>query len=101
MRLQVEHDLQAMFQLAEHDVVLFQHRPFLQGQAAGLLQPVDGLQRVAGADLGQVAAVEQLQELDRELDVPDPAVAGLDVPLVAAFALACAVRSAASGPGCP
>ena len=28
---------------------------------------------------GQVAAVEQLQELDHELDVADAAVAGLDV----------------------
>ena len=27
----------------------------------------------------QIAAVEQLQELDRELDIADAAVAGLDV----------------------
>ena len=31
------------------------------------------------AQLGQVAAVEQLQELDREFDVADAAMAGLDV----------------------
>ena len=29
--------------------------------------------------LGQVAAVEELQELDGELDVADAAVAGLDL----------------------
>ena len=37
--------------------------------------------------LGQVAAVEQLQELDHELDVADAAAAGLHVALRAAFAV--------------
>ena len=52
-------------------------------QAADLFQLGHGLQRVAGAKLGQVAAVEQLQELDDELDVADAAVAGLHVAGVA------------------
>ena len=47
------------------------------------------------AHLGQVAAVEQLQELDGELDVADAAVAGLDVAVVGPFARACAARCAA------
>ena len=52
-----------------------------------LLQPGDGVERVAGADFGQRAAVEQLQELNDEFDVADAAVAGFDVAQVAAFAL--------------
>ena len=38
-------------------------------------------QRVGVADLGVLAAVEQLEELDDELDVADAAVAGLDLDL--------------------
>ena len=64
-------------------------------QAAARFQLRDRFQRVAGAQLGQVAAVEQLQELDHELDVADAAVAGFDVAHVGPFALACAARSAA------
>ena len=60
-------------------------RPFLVGQAAALFQLRDRLQRVAGAQRGQIAAVEQLQELNHELDVADAAVAGLDVVGVGSF----------------
>ena len=42
-----------------------------------------------------VAAVEELQELDHELDVANAAVAGLHVPQVAAFALGTAARCGA------
>ena len=84
--MQVEHDLQPVLELAQEAVVVFQLGPLLGRQAAGFLQPGDRVQRVAGADLGQGAAVEQLQELDHELDVADAAVAGLHVPQVAAFA---------------
>ena len=87
VRLQVEHDLQAMLDLAQEAVVVFEDRPFLVRQAAGLLELGDGVERVAGADLGQGAAVEELQELDHELDVADAAVAGLHVPQVGPFAL--------------
>ena len=79
VRLQVEHDLQPVLDLAQEAVVVLQDRALLVRQAAGLLEPRDGVERVAGADLGQGAAVEQLQELDDELDVADAAVAGLHV----------------------
>ena len=52
-----------------------------RGQAADLLEPRDGEQRVGVADLGVLAAVEQLEELDDELDVADAAAAGLDLDL--------------------
>ena len=47
------------------------------GQAAGDFQRFQRQQRVPLAHRGQVAAVEQLQELDGELDVADAAAAGL------------------------
>ena len=92
--LQVEEDLQAMLQLAEEAVVGFQDHPFLVAQAAGLFQLHDGFQGVAGADGGQIGAVEKLQELDHELDVADAAVAGLYVAHVAPFVV-CALFDAA------
>ena len=79
MRLQVEHDLQPVLDLPQEGVVLLEDRPFEAAQAAGPLQPGERLERVAGADLGQVAAVEQLEELDHELDVADAAAAGFHV----------------------
>ena len=86
VRLQIEHDLQPMLELAEEAVVVFEHRPLLVREAAGFLEAGDRVERVAGANFGQRAAVEQLQELDDELDVANAAVAGFDVAQVAAFA---------------
>ena len=95
VRLQIEHDLQAMLELAQHAVVVFEHGPLLGRQAAGLFQAGDGVERVAGADFGQRAAVEQLQELDHELDVADAAVAGLHVSQVGRLRSRRAARCAA------
>ena len=86
MRFQIEHDLQPMFELAEHVVVVFELGPLIGRERAGFFQAGDRVERVAGADFGQRAAVEQLQELDDELDVADAAVAGFDVADFAAFA---------------
>ncbi len=90
--LQVEHDLQAMFDLPQEGVVVLQKRSLLHGQAANVFQLRDGLQRVAGADLRQIAAVEQLQELDHEFDVANATVAGLDVAMILALPRGSAVR---------
>ena len=84
VRLQVEQQLQAVLGLAQEAVGVVEDAIFLVGQAADLLQGLQGQQRVALADLGQVAAVEQLQELDGELDVADAAVAGLDLGVAVA-----------------
>ena len=54
--------------------------------------------RVGAADLGILAAVQQLEELDDELDVANSAVAGLDLDLGGARPRPCAARSAASAP---
>ena len=80
MRLQIEHDLQPVFDPTEKGVVFLEDRPFRVRQTADLFEPSDGLERVSGAQLGQVAAVEELQELDDELDVADSAVSGFHVP---------------------
>ena len=51
-------------------------------QAADLLEPGDGRAACSAcAHLGILAAVQQLEELDDELDVADAAVAGLDLDL--------------------
>ena len=55
-------------------------------------------ERVGAADLGVLAAVEELEELDDELDVADAAVAGLDLDLGPARPRPSAARSAASAP---
>ena len=79
MSLQVEHDLQAMLDLAQETVILFQQRAFLVRQAAGVFQLCDCFQRVAGAQLRHITAVEQLQKLNHEFDVADAPLAGLHV----------------------
>ena len=53
--------------------------PFLAGQAADLFEPVEREQGVGVPDLGGLAPVEELEELDDELDVADASVAGLDL----------------------
>ena len=81
MRLAVEEDLQPVLDLAEKAVGVVHDVPFLGAQAADLLQPGDGLERGRVADLGILAAVQQLQELDDELDVANAASARLDLDL--------------------
>ncbi len=84
VRLQVEHELQAVLGLAQEAVGVVEDAIFLIGQAADVFEGVQGLEGVALAHVGQVAAVEQLQELDGELDVADAAVAGLDLVVAVA-----------------
>ena len=79
MRLEIEKKLEAVLGLAEEAVGLFQDVVLLVGEAADLGESVEGEEGVALADLGQVAAVEELEELDGELDVADAAVPGLDL----------------------
>ncbi len=79
MRLQIEHDLQPVLDLAEKRVVLFQDRPLQVRQAADAIELGKRFQRIAGTQLGQIAAVEQLEKLDDELDVADAAAAGFHV----------------------
>ena len=57
----------------DHDPTL------LGGQAADGFEPREGDGGVGVADLGVLATVEKLQELDDELDIADAAVAGLDL----------------------
>lgn len=86
MRLQVEHDLQAMLDPPQQLVILGKQHALLMGQAAGLLQSRDGLQRVAGPNRGRLAAMKQLEELNHVLDVTDPSASRLHVTRLAPFA---------------
>ena len=54
VRLQVEHDLQPVLELPQKAVVVFENRALLVREAARLLEPGDGVERVAGADFRQV-----------------------------------------------
>src|SRR5690242_537865 len=79
MRLQIEEQLQAMLDLAQEAIGVIENAVFLIGQTADALQRGQGKQGVALTHFRQIAAVEQLQELDGELDVTDAALAGLDL----------------------
>ena len=97
MRLQVEHDLQAMLDLAQESVVLFQQRPFLMRQAAARSPTARSLPACCRCAGRQIAAVEQLQELDDEFDVANAAVAGLDIVAVGPFAVRALLDAALEG----
>src|SRR5262249_5405453 len=79
MRLEVEKELQAMLGLAQETIAGFEKVVFLARQAPDLLQRLHGQQRIALANRRQVAAVEELQEMDGEFDVADAAVTGFDL----------------------
>src|SRR5260370_28723622 len=82
VRLQVEHQLQAVFGLAQEAVSIIEHAEFLISEAACSFEGLHGLEGVGLAELGKVAAVEELQELNGEFDVADATVSGLDLGLV-------------------
>ena len=67
---------------AQERVGAFQNAAFLVGQSFRLRKPPHRLERRASADLRRVAAVQELEKLDRELDVTDPAPTVLDVGVI-------------------
>src|SRR5260370_11983699 len=79
VRLQIEHELQAVLDLTQEPVSIIEYPILGVGQAADALQGGQGLESVALAGIGQIAAVEKLQELDGEFDVADAAVPRLDL----------------------
>ena len=79
VRLAVEHRLEAMLDLPEEAVGVLHDRALLGGQAPDLFEPGDPQEGVGVADLGILAAVQELEELDDELDVADAAAPGLDL----------------------
>ena len=77
-----------MLDLAQEGVVLFQDRPLLIASGSRSVSSCTIASSVLPVRKArQVAAVEQLQELDHELDVANAAVAGLDVVRVGPFAV--------------
>ncbi len=81
VRLPVEDDLEPVLDPPEESVCVVHDVPFLGAEAADPLELRDGVERVAAAHLGVLAAMEELEELDDELDVADAAAAGLDLDL--------------------
>ena len=82
VRLAIVEDLKPMLDGAQERVGAFQNTAFLVGQSARLRKPPHCLERRARADLRRVAAAQELEELNRELDVADPAPAALDVGVI-------------------
>ena len=82
MGLAIVEDLEPMLDGAQERVGAFQNAAFLVGQSARLRKPPHRLERRAGADLRRVATAQELEELDRELDVSDSAPAALDVGVI-------------------
>jgi hypothetical protein len=77
--LAVVEDLKPMFDGPQEGVGAFEDAAFLIGESARFGEPPDCLERGAGAELRRVAAAQELEKLDRELDVADAAAAVLDV----------------------
>src|SRR6516162_2234189 len=80
MRLQVKQQLQSMFDFTKKSVGILEDAVFLIGQAADALEGGEAEQRVALTQLREIAAVEELQELDGEFDVADTASPGFNFP---------------------
>ena len=80
--LAVVENLKPMLDGPQQRVGAFEDAAFLIGQPARLHEPSHRIERRAGADLRRVAAAEKLEELDRELDVADPAAAVFDIGVV-------------------
>ena len=79
MRLGVVENLQPVLHGAQECVCAFQHGPFLIGEGSRFSEPADRLQGVAGAHAVRLTTAEQLQKLDRKLDVTDAPPAILDI----------------------
>ena len=82
MRLPIVEHLKPMLDGPQEGVGAFQNAAFLVGQSACLHEPPHRLERRAGADLWRIAPAQELQELDRELDIANPAPAVLDVGII-------------------
>src|SRR4051812_2674630 len=77
MGLPVEHDLQTMFDLAQEAIGVIEELRFFMGNAANGFERAQRLERVALPQFRQIAAVEQLEELNDEFDIANAAVARL------------------------
>ena len=73
-------DADALLQLAEEGVAVAQGLGLVGGEVAGGGEGLDGDGGLGGADAA-VPAVLELEELDRELDVSDPAGPFLQIRL--------------------
>ena len=79
MRLPVGEQLQPVLDGAKECVGPLENLALLVGEAARGGEPTDRIDRAAGPHLRRVTAIQELQELDRELNVADAPTAVLDV----------------------
>src|SRR5690349_11888713 len=79
MRLQIEQELQTVFDLAQKAIGIVENAILLIGEASHPFQSGQRQQGIALPKFRQVAAVEQLQELEGELNIADAAASGLDL----------------------
>ena len=96
--LAVEKNLEPVLDPPKKAIGVIHDASFIGGEATDLFELVNGQQGIGAADLGILAAVQQLQKLDHELDVANSTVARLDLEIGASRPRPCAVRSAASAP---
>ena len=73
MRLERVEELQAVLDRPQEDVSVREPAGLLPREVPALGEPVEGAQAVALAQPGILAAVEELERLDEELDVADAA----------------------------
>ena len=83
MGLEIKQQLQPMFDTSQKNITLLEQPTFLQRQTTGLGQLGDGGQRVFGSDGSQFTTVEQLQKLNGEFNVANPASTFLDISFIA------------------
>ena len=74
-----------MLDLAQKSIGVIKHAIFEIGQATGFFQGAHRFERIRLPNLGQIAAVGELQKLNRKFDVANAAVTGLDFRI--AFAI--------------
>ena len=82
MRLQVEQNLQTMFDFSQETIVGFQARTFLHIKATHLFQRGNGFQGITCAHLRQVTTVKELQKLNDKFDITQATMACFNVTKV-------------------
>ena len=79
--LAVEKNLEPVLDPPKKAIGVIHDASFIGGEATDLFELVNGQQGIGAADLGILAAVQQLEKLDHELDVANSTVARLDLEI--------------------
>ena len=101
VRLLLVPELEPVLDGAQEEVGLGEPAGVRRLDVAAVRQLLERVERGGGADRLVVAAVDELQELDRELDVADPAAPSLELAVGETLAGASRLRRAPSSPAPP